>query len=83
MHDPYLKLAYYIGHKLAMRNANEFQIAAVKATKSLEDLKDSKSEEAISNSVTRNLREHNKHVSGNEYSDPIELSEGIDSTYMN
>jgi hypothetical protein len=83
MYDPYLKLAYYMGYKLAMRNANELQAAAMKATLSTADLKDKSEDDSVSNSVTRNLKEHNKHVSGNEYGDPIELSEGIDATYMN
>lgn len=83
MLDPYLKLAYYIGCKLAMRNANELQAAAMRATRSIPDIKGMADGDTSSNSVTRNLKEHNKHVSGNEYGDPIELSEGIDATYMN
>ena len=77
-----LELAYNIGVKLALANANQFQQVAMEQTSSQEDIKE-KSEEDYSDSVTRNMREHNKHVAGNNYSDPIELSKNLDSVFMN
>ena len=71
MYDPYLKLAYYIGYKLAMRNASRLQPFYEVLYVSLGDKSE---DDTVSNSVTRNLKEHNKHVSGNEYGDPMKLS---------
>ena len=77
-----LELAYNIGVKLALANANQLQQAALEQTSSQEDIKE-RSEEEYSDSVTRNMREHNKHVAGNSYSDPVELSKNLDSVFMN
>jgi len=80
--DHTLRVAYLIGCKLAMNNANEFQQVSVQATAPVSTL--SKERDAgISDSTTRNLNEHNKHVSGASFGDKAELAKGIDSTFMN
>jgi hypothetical protein len=77
-----LDLAYRLGVKLALSNANQFQAAVnetVRSTK-VSPVEDS---EEYEDSTTRNLTEHNKHVAGNQFSDPIELGMGVDSIFMN
>ena len=77
-----LDLAYRLGVKLALANANQFQTAVQETLRTRgESLKEDN--EDMEDSTTRNLTEHNKHVAGNQFSDPIELGMGVDSIFMN
>lgn len=77
-----LDLAYRLGVKLALANANQLQAAVQEsAGGSSEEAEDNK--DFYEDSITRNMKEHNRHASGNHYGDPIELGMGVDSIFMN
>ena len=75
-----VRLAYLIGCKLAMENADQF--AQISQEIGQQEVT-SKDKDNYADETTRNLKEHNRHTSGASFGNPIELSKGVDPVFMN